>query len=315
MGKFIYKKEEPKVQAFESYNKEKLQEFCQLLTLSQKELADFIISEIPRDFYRIERHEKAIIAVPKNPNLYAKVPTFSSHLDIVGCKPPTLNELEIKDAIISLKPNAKASVLGGDDRCGVYIMLELMKTHKNAIFAFFYDEEIGCVGSRLHCNLSVFKNTNAFIGLDRRGINDCATYGTDSFALIDTAFALGYTEAWGSVTDVAVLAEHWQTPCINLSVGFNSEHTKQEWVDFSVTERTLEICKNLAIEGQEFEVDLRPDSYLGYDYKYDDGLYDEWGDIPLEPVFCEICGADCNLYKYDNGYICADCYLKLFEEK
>ncbi len=315
MGKFIHKIETPKIQAFESYNKEKLQEFCQLLTLSQEELANHIISETP-DFYKIEKYQKAIIITPKNFDGKVKIPTFSSHLDIVGCKPPTLDEIEIKDAIVSLKQGAKASVLGGDDRCGVWIMLELMKTHKNAVFAFFYDEEVGCVGSRLHCNLPIFKQVNAFIGLDRRGTYDCATYGTDSLALIDIATTFGYKEEWGSITDVAVLAEHWQIPCINLSVGFNSEHSQREWVDFSVTERTLETCKELAIEGQEFEVDLQPEPYLGYNYKYDDGLYDdEWEDIPLEPVFCEVCGSECNLYKFADGFICAECYLDLYEEK
>ncbi|MBT0612770.1 hypothetical protein [Campylobacter hyointestinalis] len=139
---------------------------------------------------------------------------------------------------------------GGDDRAGVYIALQLIKAKKPFAFGFFKDEEIGCLGSSaLSSYINSLDSVTAFIGLDRRGADEVATYGHDNKELINIFESKGYIEAVGSVTDASKLSalSNKGLACVNLSVGYYNEHTKKEVLNTTAMNRTLKVLKNLDI--------------------------------------------------------------------
>ena len=71
-------------------------------------------------------------------------PLLSAHMDTVRknediCIGAFLNESE-DDKILS------GGILGGDDKCGVYIILKVLETGRKVNFIFSRDEEVGCLG-------------------------------------------------------------------------------------------------------------------------------------------------------------------------
>jgi len=206
-------------------------------------------------------------------------PMLCVHLDTINdVSNARLDKLELDDTlrVLSLASDSKAKCLGGDDRAGLYIALELItymeetKDYKYDI-GFFLDEEIGCLGSTnylRHCSHNY--DTTCYIGLDRRSPNgnqEIALYGFDNSKLTEIFEEYGYTPDMGSVTDASNLADE-DTACINLSVGFDGEHTTKEVLYLSCMEETLNVLK---------EVNLGNTHYHGKDYfnyGYDGFYYD-----------------------------------------
>ena len=126
-------------------------------------------------------------------------------------------------------------VIGGDDKCGIYIILNLIaQGFRDFNFLFCVEEEIGCVGS---INFVQKKDISSFpygIVLDRRNKGDiiCAAngYGTKKFqsAISKIGKEFGYTPCAGAVSDADKLRT--QISCANLSVGYYNPHLKNEYV-------------------------------------------------------------------------------------
>src|SRR4030095_13029915 len=58
--------------------------------------------------------------------------------------------------------------VGGDDKVGVFVALDMLRTHKVVKAAFFRDEENGCQGAR-HGDLDFFVDCAFVLECDRRG--------------------------------------------------------------------------------------------------------------------------------------------------
>ena len=223
-----------------------------LLLNNQDELIDYIINSIRESnkYHSVTNVNGGVLAIPIGANKY---PLICIHLDTINTHKKTklkTDDLIIDGDIISLSPRARAVCLGGDDRAGVYIALQLIKAKKPFAFGFFKDEEIGCLGSSsLSSYINSLDNITAFIGLDRRGADEEAIYGHDNKELINIFESKGYIEAVGSVTDASKLSalSNKGLACVNLSVGYYNEHTKKEILNTTAMNRTLKVLKNLDI--------------------------------------------------------------------
>ena len=191
---------------------------------------------------------------------------------------------DISKDMLKLTPDSKASCLGGDDRAGVWIAIQMLadmlpETEWKYDIGFFKDEEIGCIGSthystylRDYAPSNI--NTTCYIGLDRKsgnGLHEIATYGYDNESLISTFVSLGYTPAYGSVTDASNLAG--EVACINLSVGYDNEHTNAEVLYLSCMKYTLEVLKRVELEDKYYEAEediYDDDGWPFNDYDDDD---------------------------------------------
>jgi hypothetical protein len=182
--------------------------------------------------------------------------------------------------VLGVNPNSKLSCLGGDDRAGVWIALQIINYMEltgnyNYNVGFFRDEEIGCIGSEAYLKSKDFiENTTCYLGLDRKstqGTQEIALYGNDNQELIDVFTELGYAVEMGSITDAAVLATD-DVACLNLSVGYDNEHTKNEVLHLDCMFDTFAKIKDLELYGSypSDVIDTNP-----WDYSYEDSVYED----------------------------------------
>ena len=183
--------------------------------------------------------------------IYTKIlPLLSSHIDTVNFNRIVYPELS-KDGIIKSRLRRDRNVfdnndlvgspIGGDDRCGVAIMLHLLSRKIPAVYLFCDKEEVGCMGSEEFLYSSceyLLSRCSCYIGLDRRGKQDAAVYTYESQSLLNIVKKYGYEKKLGSVTDIAIIQDEYPKAAVNLSVGFYNEHTAMEYIDVSAFERT-----------------------------------------------------------------------------
>ena len=111
-----------------------------ILRMTQEQLKFNLFCELIKKGYKPEYEDGYLYAKGDIPVLLV------AHMDIVGGTPPkVIHYWEPSHVLYS--PEGK-TVLGGDDRCGVYAILELLEKYKPYVL-FTEDEEIGGIGADL----------------------------------------------------------------------------------------------------------------------------------------------------------------------
>ena len=167
--------------------------------------------------------------------------------------------------------------IGGDDRCGVYAVFEIIKKF-NCSVLFTEDEEIGGVGARKFANSDLVSELdfNYIIEFDRANANDAVFYecANDEFeAFITLDF---YKTAYGTYSDICEVAPALGCAAVNLACGYYKAHTKDEYVVLSemeasiqaacaILERTTESDKFEYVEDEERSLRYYG-GYSNYDY-------------------------------------------------
>lgn len=162
-------------------------------------------------------------------------PILSSHMDSVGGEDDGflrefVNIFDYRgDRILKGMGN-----IGGDDKCGIFLILIKLLEDKSLNFIFSIDEEVGCVGIKQVIPANDISKFPYAIILDRRGSGDiiCRNndYGTKDFedALHEVGKRFGYAPATGACSDANTIREY--ISCANLSVGYHNPHSKTEFV-------------------------------------------------------------------------------------
>ena len=140
----------------------------------------------------------------------------------------------------------KSSVLGADDKVGMYIMLRLIQNKTPGTYVFHTGEEKGGVGSKFFVENSkdIIKDKERVISFDRKGYSSVITNQrggrccSDKFA--DAlckelnrnlpAYVAMEKDVGGTFTDSANYTEIIGE-CTNLSVGYWNQHTDKEHFD------------------------------------------------------------------------------------
>lgn len=187
-----------------------------------------------------------------------KYPAFVSHTDTVH------NLYEDFHVIRSPRGNYTAFTedddeymqvgVGGDDKCGIILCLELLHRLKKVKVAFFLDEEQGCKGSNAG-NLSFFDDCRYAIQIDRKGRHDIITTGSGTQLCSEEFKELlntigkkySYSATIGMSTDVVTLKNRGLgISACNLSCGYYNPHTKQEYINENDLLNCLEFCLAIA---------------------------------------------------------------------
>lgn len=166
--------------------------------------------------------------------------------------------------------------IGGDDRCGVYMILEIVRKY-NCSVLFCEDEEIGGVGAKKFIETDLAKELvtqfNYAIELDRKGNKDAVFYDCDNDDFEDFITKDFYDTAYGSFSDISVVAPFLKCAAVNLSCGYYNAHTKDEYVVLKEMDRSIEeVCNILerTTEKDKFE-------YIESKYsRYYDGYYSSY---------------------------------------
>ena len=213
-----------------------------ILKNTQEELKKYLENKL-MDFYskdNIYCLDGGIIAFGNLPI------TLIAHLDIKYCEPP--KEILIEDGIIRSNNN----ILGGDDRCGVAIIIQLLEDGYRPNIIFTEDEEVGSIGiKKLMRNESVFEElisrSNYLLQLDRRGENDYVTYDSYNDELNKLMEETGFIYKTGTSTDIKHISNNYNIASCNVSVGYHNEHTIEEYVvidEFVETYQKVKVLLN-----------------------------------------------------------------------
>lgn len=287
-----------------------------LLTLTQYQAyckVKQVINKFPKDSIRFKDGKYLVMNVDDN----NPKPMLCVHLDTINTSynvTPTSDMLDYnKDKQVyslNFKGKQACRCLGGDDRAGLWVLLHVLFNKdiaKEYCYGVFFDEEVGGLGSTAYAK--DYKNhedsVKCFIGLDRRGYNQCATYGSDNTELINILIDnYDYVEASGTFTDASNIS--YDVACVNLSVGYENEHRVEEIVNMKGAKKALETLTTLysKLDKKQYEVEYKPNNYNNFDWsKYktlDDGDFND-------PILCDCCGSHSPLYDYEGYHICEEC--------
>ena len=210
----------------------KIKEILQsLVILTEEELKDYLYNELQR-YYSLDSIYllDGGIIVKGNDKI-----TLVSHMDIH----PIINIDHKEKKLLSFLNTVYCKTgIGGDDRCGVLVILELLDRGYRPNIIFTEKEEVGRVGVRklidnhLDLLIDITKESPYLMGLDRKGINEVVFYGCDNKEFINfllNEYHLDYNV--GSFSDVSNLGPSLNKAICNVSVCFYSAHSKNEYVN------------------------------------------------------------------------------------
>ena len=125
--------------------------------------------------------------------------------------------------------------IGGDDRCGVYAILSILKELGEGVKPYLFfstDEETGGSTTKKAAKeiQELIYDINFLIELDRQGTEDSVYYKCGNKDFKKWIDSFGFVEAQGTFTDICTLCSTWKVAGVNLSIGYEKQHTKDEVV-------------------------------------------------------------------------------------
>ena len=134
--------------------------------------------------------------------------------------------------------------VGGDDRCGVYMILQIIKELKCHV-VFCEQEETGCVGAKKFCKSEIEPDVNYIIEFDRKGYDDAVYYDCENKAFEDFISTAGFKTQWGSCSDISYIAPYLNVAAVNLSSGYIDPHQLHEVIDMEYVEKNAKLALEL----------------------------------------------------------------------
>lgn len=222
-------------------------------------------------------------------------------------KPATFGRTFTEELNLSLKgytPQGNPTGIGGDDKCGVFLALELLRELQYVKVGLFVSEETGCHGSR-QCDLDFLKDVGYAIQFDAPG-NHLVTEvcsgirlyesGGDFINRIIPVFenTMGVSPSQQShpYTDVSQIKQKGDFSCINFSCGYYNMHTSSEFVVVKDVEDAFNLAVSVVEElgNNKFEYTYVRPTYESYsqgtlfnsdpydDYDFEDEDFPDWVD-------------------------------------
>lgn len=286
--------------------------FKSIVSLTQKELHIFLYNVLQKKYNNIINADKYLIAI-------GDIPVgLIAHMDTVFKSPPRQIYFD-NDFWTFWSPDG----LGADDRAGIYIILKILQTNLRPTIIFTEDEEIGGIGaSKLVKNFpKPPTDLKYLIQLDRRNDNDAVFYDCGNVDFIKYIESFGFKYADGLFSDISIICPYWNLAGVNLSVGYNNEHSYIETCNIKATERIFKkVYKILSRKNHKYYDYQELDSnWLIYDEKCD-GCKQVFFDYEMIPVdfkdgsrkyFCP----DCAAKKVDWCQKCGSPFLKKKNKK
>lgn len=210
--------------------------------------------------------------VDKHNNIYATKQTelYVPHFPCVVAHTDTVHMIDTINVVEEMLPNAQKEIklalkayndngdptgIGGDDKCGVFACLELLKELPNLKAAFFVAEETGCKGS-FNSDPGFFENVGYAIQFDAPENNMISEYlmSKPMFNRDSEFFEVGgrlITEHFPNdtryhqhpYTDIYPLNQMYGLSCFNISIGYYNYHTRNEYVVVEDTYNGIKVGK------------------------------------------------------------------------
>ena len=228
-----------------------MKRFEDICRMTQKEVKDYMYQYLLSKKYNVINEDGFLYAKGTVPVLLV------AHMDTV--------HKERCSAIVNMDGKMSSPQgIGGDDRCGVFMIMNIVK-ELNCSVLLCEDEEKGGVGARKFTNAKMKSkgengeiietayinnlDVNFMIEFDRKGSNDAVFYSCDNKEFIDfVTDTTGFKLAIGSFSDISVLMPASKLCAVNLSCGYYNAHLVTEYVMYDEMMDNIEAAKVLIKE-------------------------------------------------------------------
>ena len=191
-----------------------------------------------------------------------------AHLDTVH-QEPVYEICKSPDGNILMSPQG----IGGDDRCGVYSLVNAYKMSSQKPWLLFTcGEEIGGVGATKFCYdyaagklPKELEDLKLLVEIDRKGSNDAVFYDCDNKDFESYIISKGFKTAYGTFSDISLIAPELGIAAVNLSSGYYNAHSLHEYIDRR--ELNVVLAKVLEIISDAAQPDFPRYEYIEKIYK------------------------------------------------
>lgn len=185
-----------------------------------------------------------------------------AHVDTVFSDPPRDIYCDSQKGVI-WSPQG----LGADDRAGVFGIMKIILDGYRPSIIFTTGEEMGGIGARAFVNTfsSPPKDIKYLIQLDRRGSQDCVFYNCNNQLFTEYVESFGFVEEYGTFTDISTICPRWKIAGVNLSIGYENEHSPIETFHMNYFLTT--------INRVELMLDDINNIKIPFEYVYDSSLF------------------------------------------
>ena len=214
--------------------------FEKLVSLNEKQMVQAMTQLIKSKYDNVIATKDYIIAIGDIPI------ALVAHMD-------TVFKFPVSDLYYDQKKGVLWSPegLGADDRAGIFAIIKILQDGLRPSVILTTGEEDGGVGACAICERypdCPIPGLKYMIQLDRHGTTDCVFYDCYCPEFVDYVESFGFCERWGSFTDISFLMPEWQIVGVNLSVGYEDEHSKQEILCINPLFDTIKKVKKMLTE-------------------------------------------------------------------
>ena len=228
-----------------------------ILKMSQSELKASLSEYLRKMKYPVQSQNGFVYAEGEVPVLLV------AHLD-------TVHRSRVK--IVCYSADGKFAMspegIGGDDRAGVYMILKIIKEQRCHVL-FCEDEEIGGRGAQKFVDGGIIPKVNYIVELDRRGDNDAVFYGCDNPDFTKFVLSFGFDKAYGTFSDISVIAPALGIAAVNISAGYYNEHTQHEYINLPAMRENAQRVAVMAGTGTEAHryIEVKRFTFCEYEYE------------------------------------------------
>ena len=211
-----------------------------LVSLNEKQMVQAMTQYLKAKYDNIITTKDYIIAIGDIPI------ALVAHMDTVFKFPVSNLYYDQKKGVLW-----SSEGLGADDRAGIFAIIKILQDGLRPSVILTTGEEEGGVGACAICEKypeCPIPGLKYMIQLDRHGTNDCVFYDCYCPEFVDYVESFGFCERWGSFTDISFLMPEWQIVGVNLSVGYEDEHSKQEILCINPLFDTIKKVKKMLAE-------------------------------------------------------------------
>lgn len=268
--------------------KKELNTLQQLCSLTQPGLKKFMSKFLRTQYSDVFETNDFICATGNIPI------ALVAHMDTVFKTPPKEFYFD-PDKNVLWSPQG----LGADDRAGIFSIMTIIKSGLKPHIILTTDEEYGGIGASALVEFeNPFKDLKYIIQLDRRGSDDCVFYDCINQDFIKYVEKFGFSENYGSFSDISTICPEWKIAGVNLSIGYKNEHSEIETLHIGNMLNTIEKVKKMLSEKEIpfFE-------------------YIEDPDVKYWEAYCEALMNAKPGKNYDFGYVVCHKCMKAFREE
>jgi hypothetical protein len=271
------------------YDKEFVERLIEVMSVQS---SSYKTKDMRKFIKRKLREIDGVTMYSKDGNLYAvkgeigddeKYPCCVSHTDTVHDIVKEFKVYEQDGWLFAMDTHKLLQAgIGGDDKVGIFVCLEMMRRCDTIKCAFFRDEEVGCIGSS-EADMSFFEDVGYVFECDRKGNTDFVTSISGELSSPEFQESIepvikdfGYKFTDGGLTDVDQLKDNGLDVCVaNMSCGYYRPHTSEEVVSiydvYNVSNMVESLINHLGCNEWHH---YRP----AYSSRYSNYGYDWYGD-------------------------------------